>query len=316
MRLVSYNVRYFGHALKGLASTATSKLAIAESLAMLDPLPDVVALQEVETRSIRAGVAHRGAHGEETQLEAFMRHLAHSCRAAGRAMPYTAYYFPAHAYQVGGLKFYTTGLAALVHTGTLHVVKDNRDAPQRVTHYPRIKLTKQERIVAHLHLQDTAGRRFHLFNTHLSLPSPFRRDFWAQDVRMGHGPNQVAEAQTLLGYVRHAAGGDPSIIVGDFNSAPASPVYELLTRRGGLVGAQEALGQIDLKDPRGFPTAGFLKLRMHLDHLFASPGVAWLDLEGTRRFGDPSSPFHGLSDHVPLVASFDLGDSASRSKSS
>ena len=69
LRIVSYNVRYFGHALRGLASTRTSLERIALKLASLTPLADVICLQEVETRSLRSTVAFRDAH---TQLEAFM----------------------------------------------------------------------------------------------------------------------------------------------------------------------------------------------------------------------------------------------------
>jgi hypothetical protein len=47
---------------------------------------------------------------------------------------------------------------------------------------------------------------------------------------------------------------------------------------------------------------------MHLDHLFSSPGVRWLDLDGTLPFGDARSPFHGKSDHVPLIARFTVGE--------
>ena len=35
LRIVSYNVRYFGHALRGLASTRTGKRAIARAIASL-----------------------------------------------------------------------------------------------------------------------------------------------------------------------------------------------------------------------------------------------------------------------------------------
>ena len=55
---------------------------------------------------------------------------------------------------------------------------------------------------------------------------------------------------------------------------------------------------------RHWPTAGFMRLRMHLDHVFAGPGVEWLDFEGSAPFGDKDSPFHRLSDHVPLVGRF------------
>jgi endonuclease/exonuclease/phosphatase family metal-dependent hydrolase len=303
VRIASYNVRYFGHGLKGLASTAASKARIATALAHLDEVPDLIALQEVEARSLRAGP---GLLERETQLEAFMRHLEAVDQLKRPRPRWVAHYFPAHAYQLGAVKLYTTGLAVLVNADTLKVVQDNRHAPQHITHYPRIRVTKQSRIVAHLHLERADGQRFHLFNTHLSLPTPFRKEFWAQDVRMGHGPNQLTEAANVLTHARACAGREPFLIVGDFNSAPGSPVYQQLTAEGGLVGAQEALEQIDPKDPRGFPTAGFLRLRMHLDHLFSSPDVEWIDLEGTRKFGDPHSPFHGLSDHVPLLARFEL----------
>ena len=35
-------------------------------------------------------------------------------------------------------------------------------------------------------------------------------------------------------------------------------------------------------------------------------GVEWMDVDGTRSFDDPHSPFFGLSDHVPLIARFML----------
>jgi endonuclease/exonuclease/phosphatase family metal-dependent hydrolase len=66
-RIVSYNVRYFGHGLKGLASTRGAKQQIAQSLASLDPLPAVICLQEVEQRSLRSRLAYRVAHAEETR---------------------------------------------------------------------------------------------------------------------------------------------------------------------------------------------------------------------------------------------------------
>src|SRR5205085_10649684 len=54
LRIVSYNVRYFGHALRGLASTRGGKRGVAEALAALDPAADIVCLQEVETISLRS----------------------------------------------------------------------------------------------------------------------------------------------------------------------------------------------------------------------------------------------------------------------
>ncbi len=304
LRVVSYNVRYFGHALKGLASTRRSTRGIAGALAGLEPLADLVALQEVETRSLRSATVHRGAHPEELQLQAFMRHLGEALAARGRALPYRAWYFPAHAYRLGRVTFYTTGLAVLVNVERLQVVHGNQHRPHHVTHHgsPRLKRVKQSRIAAHLALETLEGRRFHLFNTHLSLPTPWTRQFWGRKEKMGFGANQLAEARALCAYVRATAGEEPHLVAGDFNTAPGSPVYRALCEEGQLHGAQEALGQLQGR----FPTAGFASLRMHLDHLFGSRGVRFLDLEGTRPFGDRGNPFQGLSDHVPLITRFAL----------
>lgn len=306
MRIVSYNVRYFGHALKGLASTATSKQSIADAIAALTPLPDVVALQEVETKSIRSSAAHRGGLPTETQLEAFMRHLEQALQKKGQAMPYRAFYYPAHVYGVGPLKVYTTGLAVLVNQQTTNVLKGNSDQPFDITFRgsERLKKVKQTRIAAHLHLEDTKGRPFHLFNTHLSLPTPWAKEFWSQKVKMGHGANQLTEAKAVAQYAANVSRKEPYLIVGDFNSAPATPVYKLLTEAEKLVGAQAVLKQIDESRPDSFSTAGFMNLRMHLDHIFGH-GVEFGDMQDTHAFGDGKGRFAGLSDHVPLITSFE-----------
>src|SRR5215475_14161863 len=100
IRIMSYNVRYFGHALRGLASTRRSKRGIARALAALEPAPDVVCLQEVDTISVRSSVAYRRAHPAETQLESFMSELERAFAERGEKSPYDAYYFRAHAYKV------------------------------------------------------------------------------------------------------------------------------------------------------------------------------------------------------------------------
>ncbi|MDP2272434.1 MAG: endonuclease/exonuclease/phosphatase family protein [Archangium sp.] len=309
VRIVSYNVRYFGHGLKGLASTAASKSRIATALCNLDPLPDLVALQEVETQSLRAGVAHRGAHPAENQLEAFLRHLGDEFKRRGLVMPYRAWYFPAHVYQLGSIKLYTTGLAMLVNSQKLEVIADNGHRPHPITHHRNesLKKVKQTRIAAHLRLEDLQGRRFHLFNTHLSLPTPWAKEFWSQPGKMGFGQNQIAEAKAVAQYAQVTAHDEPYLVVGDFNTAPMTPVYRYLTEEAKLRGAQEQLKQIDASRSQSFATAGFMHLRMHLDHLFASGDLGFIDLKDTCTFGDRTSPFSGLSDHVPLIANFDLG---------
>ncbi len=309
MRIASYNVRYFGHGLKGLASTAASKSRIATALSSLEALPDLVALQEVETKSLRSGVAHQGSYQAETQLEAFLRHLDQDFKRRGQVMPYSAWYFPAHVYRLGSLKLYTTGLAMLVNSQKLEVVADNGHKPHAITHHrtETLKQVKQTRIAAHLQLENLEGRRFHLFNTHLSLPTPWAKEFWSQPQKMGFGANQLAEARAVADFAKGTAKSEPYLVVGDFNTAPATPVYDYLTREAKLRGAQELLKQIDLSRRESFSTAGFMHLRMHLDHLFAGGDLDFTDLKDTHSFGDPQGPFNGLSDHVPLIANFELG---------
>jgi endonuclease/exonuclease/phosphatase family metal-dependent hydrolase len=305
LRVVSWNVRYFGHGLKGLASTRAGLRDAAEALASLRPLPHVIALQEVEHRSLRSRLV---VGPGESQLEAFMEELERAFAGRARSHPFGALYFPAHVQRLRGIALQSMGLAVLVDEGALRVEAHNARQPQGITHFhvEALRARKQLRIAAHLELHLPDGRRFHVFNTHLSLPTPFHRNFWLRRERLGHGVNQLHEAKALAAFVRSRSRGEPFLVAGDFNASPASPVYRYLTREAGFTGAQEALGQIDPDDPRGFPTAGFFRMRMHLDHLFAGGGLRPVDLEGTARFGDLSSPFAGRSDHVPLIGRFDL----------
>ncbi|WP_224247448.1 endonuclease/exonuclease/phosphatase family protein [Hyalangium gracile] len=311
LRIVSYNVRYFGHALRGLASTVGPKRRVSTAISSLDPLPDIVCLQEVETSSFRSSIAHRPSHPGETQLQAFMGRMEEIFGAQGREMPYDAFYFRAHHYKLGTFSLYTTGLAMLVNRRTLRVDRHNVDSPAQITyhHVERLKDRKQSRICAHMRLQRADdGRAFHVFNTHLSLPTPFAKEFWATKDKMGCGVNQLHEARKLVGLLTEHSQGEPFIVGGDFNSPPASPVFRYLCEEARLTCAQAAVGQIDPRAIRGFPTAGFMHMRMHLDHLFSGSGVRWLDMEETRPFGDTTSRFHGLSDHMPLIARFTLED--------
>lgn len=307
IRILSYNVRYFGNALGGLASTPGIKRKIAAQIFALDPIPDLICLQEVETMSLRSSVADRRSRPGETQLEQFMNRLEQACFAARRPFPYEAFYFRAHTYKFGEmLPIYTTGLAVIVNVERLRVDAHNVESPDHITHHhvERWKDRKQSRICAHMRLTDKKGRGFHVFNTHLSLPTPFAKAFWSTKEKMGFGSNQVAEARTLSGFVKKHAGTEPFVVCGDFNSPPASPVYRYLTEEAGMDGAQEKLKLIDPRNARAFPTAGFMHLRMHLDHLFGGNGVQFTDLDGTCAFTDRSSPFRGLSDHMPLIGRF------------
>ena len=307
LRIVTYNVRYFGHALRGLASTRGNKRGIAEALAALDPMADIVCLQEVETISLRSKLAFRRSHVEETQLESFMSELEESFEKRPPPFPYDAFYFRAHVNRIAGTPLQSMGLAILVHRYRLKIESHNCESPQNITyhHVLRWKDRKQTRICAHMRLLGPGGKPFHIYNTHLSLPTPFAKAFWTSREKMGFGVNQLQEAKSLADFIRRHSGGEPFVVCGDFNSPPGSPVYRYLTEDAGLLGVQHQLGQVN-SDPRSFPTAGFMNLRMHLDHLFSGGKLKWLDLAETRKFGDRESAFFGKSDHVPLIARFEL----------
>ena len=312
LRIVTYNVRYFGHALKGLASTRASQRGIAARLAALVPLADLVCLQEIETISLRSRLAfgrspgNPGALRGETQLESFMAQLERAFAERGAESPYEGFYFRAHVNQVRTIPIYTTGLAILVNRARVKVEDHNVESPDHITHHhvERWRDRKQTRICAHMRVTTLGGKPLHVFNTHLSLPTPFARQFWSERRRMGWGPNQLHEARTLWGFVARHARREPYVVCGDFNSAPGSPVWRYLVADVGLRCPAAELGLVDPARPSAFPTAGFLRLRMHLDHVFYGNGIRWLDLEGTRPFGDRAGAFAGLSDHVPIVGRF------------
>jgi endonuclease/exonuclease/phosphatase family metal-dependent hydrolase len=303
LRILSYNVRYFGHSTRGLASTRTSMRKIAKAIASLSPLPGIVCLQEVETRSIRSTLAHPG---EETQLERFMEMLSAELADASAPDAYDAYYFPAHAYRISAnTHAYTTGLAVLAHAD-FAIDHHNAEMPHDITHrrlHP-IRRFKQTRICAHLRLRHRAGayKPIEVFNTHLSLPSTLSREFWTKPQRLGWGPNQLEEARNLARFVERERSSDCFVVVGDFNALPGSPVYRYLVEERGWVDAFAHRYKLSVADLSSWPTAGFMRMRMHLDHVFAGGGLRWLDFDDTHPFGDASAPFHGLSDHVPMVA--------------
>jgi endonuclease/exonuclease/phosphatase family metal-dependent hydrolase len=305
LRVLSYNVRYFGHATRGLASTKRAMERIAAAIAALDPIPGIICLQEVETRSLRSTLAHRG---DETQLERFMGMLSAALTAAGKPDVYDAYYFPAHAYRLSAqTHVYTTGLAILAHSA-FAVDHHNAEMPHDITHrrlHP-IRRYKQTRICAHARFRHRTQKGFSpidIFNTHLSLPSAWSRAFWTEPRRLGWGPNQLEEARNLVRFVERERASDRFVVVGDFNALPGSPVYQCLVHEHGWADAFAQRYRLSLEELVSWPTAGFMRMRMHLDHVFTGRGLRWVDFDDTHPYGDRTTPFHGLSDHMPMVCS-------------
>src|SRR3954468_14710450 len=159
LRVLTYNVRYFGHATRGLVSTKRAMSRIAEAIALLDPLPDLVCLQEVETRSFRSNVAHPSTKLGQTQVERLMEMLETALVTAKKPDAYEAYYFPAHKYRVAeGAHIYTTGLAVLAHHDFV-VDHHNAHAPEDITHRKlhALRGLKQTRICAHVRFRHKKG---------------------------------------------------------------------------------------------------------------------------------------------------------------
>ena len=159
VRVLTYNVRYFGHGTRGLASTARQMTRIAEALANLEPLADVICLQEVETTSLRSNLAHPTPDGA-TQLERLMGMLHTALHAADKRDTYEAYYFPAHTYRVSVTPLYTTGLAVIARRSfkvSHHNAGQPMDITHRRSHIHPVKRLKQTRICAHLRVEHKSG---------------------------------------------------------------------------------------------------------------------------------------------------------------
>jgi endonuclease/exonuclease/phosphatase family metal-dependent hydrolase len=304
LRILSYNVRYFGHATRGLASTESAMRRIALAIASLDPLPAIVCLQEVETRSLRSTFADRG---KGTQLARFVTMLSTALHAAKKPDIYDAYYFPAHAYRLAArTNVYTTGLAILAHSD-FAVDHHNAEMPHDITHrrLHAIRRFKQTRICAHVRFRHRIVGGIgpiDVFNTHLSLPSALSRAFWTEPRRLGWGKNQLEEARNLVGFVERERASDRFVVVGDFNALPGSPVYQCLVEDHGWVDAFAQRYRLSIDELVSWPTAGFLRMRMHLDHMFTGSGLRWIDFDDTHPYGDRTATFYGLSDHMPMVA--------------
>lgn len=310
IRLSTYNVRYFGHETRGLASQDRTLNKVAKALVGLKGgTPDVLCFQEIDTLSLRAdlGRSRRPNNGDskKPQFQRFVEAFHAELQSMGSDVTYQAFYFPAHQYKLSRKRnFYTTGLAVLIHP-SLEVVKTDCDEPHDITcrRFERFARFKQTRICAHVRLKQSSGVVLDLFNTHLSMPSFWTKDLWYYTHRMGYGKNQLEEAKNLIARIETVRRTESHIVlVGDFNSFPGSPVHEYLSSHPMLSDAFREFHHFDPPRTRDFPTAGFAGLLLPIDYVFSSPDVEWVDFDGTRTYGLNGGPFHGLSDHVPLIA--------------
>jgi endonuclease/exonuclease/phosphatase family metal-dependent hydrolase len=295
LRVLTYNVRYFAHMhpIRGASSTRRGLHSIAEALATLDTLPHVIALQEVEGRSIRSRAAGAQDVRSDDQMTALSRTLDRSLARHDRAHRYRPHHQLAHRYGLHRMPLYTTGLAWLVRDDVQIMDRDHREITHR--RLRSVHGLKQSRLCLHMRI-DWAGRPVDLFNTHLSLPAFFSPRTMRGPTRMGWGFNQEREVEAVADFVMERAASDRLLLMGDFNSLPESPVEYRLRK------------ELSVRNPfpseaSTWPTAGFLHLRMRLDHVYAGPGLELEDHSGSHPFGAPSR-WQGLSDHVPLVGRF------------
>src|SRR5262249_46263852 len=156
INLLSYNVRYFGHALRGLASTRASKQLIAERIARLSPTPQIICLQEVETISIRSSIAYRRATAREPQLQSFMSEVQEAMARGQKPLPCQASYSPAAPYRCRTVPIYTAGVAIIVNSRAFEVDRHNAGLPELIPHHhvAILRDRKQSRICAHVKLKD------------------------------------------------------------------------------------------------------------------------------------------------------------------
>ena len=310
MQLLSWNVRYFGHGLRGLRATSRWMDRIVAAIAARDPLPDVLALQEVEDRSLRVGLSGH-------QLRRFVDKLS---AVTGRA--YVGHHWSAHRYEAG-VPVYGQGQALVLGEGVELLGAERAD----ITHVrlPAFARLKQRRIAVHAQLS-VQGRRLDLVQAHLSLPAFFERgDPPPGTRRMGFGSNQLAEMRNLLSWVGgrlsdaglwvpdhelvtprrdlldadgrpvQADEGVPTVLVGDLNSQPGTGVTAMLEEAGWVDVFREGAG-LGLDEQRALGTHAFFGTPMHIDHLFARGPVRFLPSH-LHPLGD--GPFAGLSDHTP-----------------
>jgi endonuclease/exonuclease/phosphatase family metal-dependent hydrolase len=305
--LVSWNIRYCSHRTRGITSTDTNLQMVAKALTTMDPLPDIIALQEIDTSGIRTAPARarRRRRGEpESQLDRLL-----ACINAAIPDPenkYNCLFYPAHGHSGDSPAIYSTGLAIL-HSPRLKVVASNVEKPHEITHrrISRLSNVKQRRICAWARFLTDTGQQFNVFNTHLSLPAFFQRHEGPTGGRFGEASNQLAETSEVLSCMSGRRGQVPTLLVGDFNAVPGSRVYQQILRSGVLRDAQADRQGLTAKQMRAQPSAGFLRFRYRLDHIFAGNRVHFSDFQNTMPHG-PMHPLKGVSDHVPLAGRFSL----------
>ena len=193
---MTYNVRYFGHPTRGLASTGAAFSRIARSIAALDPTPDLVCLQEVETRSIRVDLHQPplAPGGDPARLGD--DRAARRARAGGEGGPLHRVLLPRARPTASPRAPTSTPPASRSSRATRSPsATTTRASPTTSPTAARQEPQADAHLRARLASRTRAASRFDVFNTHLS---PAQRLLAASSGRatrrMGFAPNQLAEA--------------------------------------------------------------------------------------------------------------------------
>ncbi|MFT5435172.1 MAG: endonuclease/exonuclease/phosphatase family metal-dependent hydrolase [Myxococcota bacterium] len=305
LRLVSWNVRYFAHATRGITSLDGTLRRIAAALADMDPQPDVIALQEIDDVSVRSVVGRargRKKRGEHvSNFDRFVDQLNNRSLDRG-GHHYQAQFYPAQGH-TRAYPLYSTGLAIL-HRSTLARLDHNGHEPLDITHrrIARLAKMKQKRICAWSRFRTEQNEIFDVFNTHLSLPAFLQRTTGG---RFGESDNQLSEIDSVLACVDDCGHANNALLVGDFNAIPGSRVYNRVLETSSMRDAHATWLGAEPPQMMKMPSAGFMNLRYRLDHIFSGPQVEFHDFHATSPYGK-AHPWQALSDHAPLVGRFTL----------
>ena len=191
LRILSYNVRYFGHATRGLASTRTSMRRIAERARRARPAarPSSACRRSRPARSARTSPT--ASHPEETQLERFMDELSTALGAAGaqadqlRRVLLPGPHLPARRTHP---RLHDRA-SRCSRTPTSPSTTTTPRRPHDITHRrcTRSESLKQTRICAHVRFtpRRAASDLRRLQHPPLACPATFSREFWTE--RAAHG---------------------------------------------------------------------------------------------------------------------------------
>lgn len=127
-----------------------------------------------------------------------------------------------------------------------------------------------------------------------------RKRIWVVNTHLDHqsDPARILGGKMIGDFLTKSRGGDPAIVMGDFNSGPKSAAVQELLRQNQLV-------EIRPKEP---PFGTFTSFQVgqvqgeQIDHIFASPKIQPQSVTIDRRTYEHDGKMHYPSDHCPVVA--------------